>query len=71
MKDNFSKFNEYGDEALRTGLGWKGKNAKDSDENVVRELEVVPVSIVRDLEEDEFSGSVRVHGLWIAMEKIR
>jgi hypothetical protein len=53
-------------------LDGKGRtNAKDSDENVVRELEVVPVSIVRDLEEDEFSGSVRVHGLWIAMEKIR
>jgi hypothetical protein len=53
-------------------LDGKGRtNAKDSDENVVRELEVVPVSIVRDLEEDEFSSSVRVHGLWIAMEKIR
>lgn len=38
-------------------------HSEDSDEDEKRKLEVVPVSIVRDLEEDELPGPVWVHGL--------
>lgn len=44
-------------------VGGSGTYTKDADEDEERQLKVVPVSIIRDLEEDELSGPVRIHGL--------
>jgi len=37
--------------------------SKDSEEDEKNHLEKVPIAIIRDLEHDQLSGTVRIHGL--------
>lgn len=58
---------EFDDErsvkALLVSCIARGAYTEDADENVGRNFKVMPVSIVRDLKQDQFASSERVHEL--------